>query len=152
MIIKFGRNGKFLACPDPESKITRPLPEEEAMIKKLEEKTKDEKCPECGKDMIPRKGRFGYFLGCSDYPNCKGIAKIVTRIGFKCPNCGKGDMIERKARGRGRKTFYGCSTYPMCDFLTNTKPENEKQLIDMLEEWKKKKKKTKKTYPKKSAK
>lgn len=137
MLIKFGRNGKFLACPDPESKITQPMPEEQAQINALEEKTKDERCPLCGKVMSVRRGRFGYFLGCVDYPKCKGVAKIVTRIGFKCPNCKEGDLLERKSRGRGR-IFYGCSRFPECSFLTSKKPESEVDLAMALEEWKKK--------------
>ena len=86
MLIKFGRFGKFMACPD-DPKITQPLPEEAAKIKELGEKTKDERCPICGKDMKVTRGRFGYFLGCIDYPACKGIKKILTKTGFKCPNC-----------------------------------------------------------------
>ncbi|MFH1769803.1 MAG: type I DNA topoisomerase [Parcubacteria group bacterium] len=135
MMIKFGRNGKFLACPDPESKITKPLPEEQEQLDALAIQTKDEICPECKGPMKVRKGRFGYFLGCVDYPKCKGIAKIVTRIGFDCPNCGKGELIERKSRGRG-KLFYGCSAYPDCSFLINEIPESKERLFDMLEEWK----------------
>ena len=87
MLIKYGRNGKFLACPEEGSKITQPMPEEAAKIKELEEKTKGELCPICGKQMDVRRGRFGFFLGCSDYPKCKGISKIWNKTGFKCPNC-----------------------------------------------------------------
>jgi DNA topoisomerase I len=73
MIIKFGRMGKFLACPEPGVKVTLPMPEEAAQIKALEEKTKDERCPICGKPMKVTRGRFGFFLGCTDYPKCKGV-------------------------------------------------------------------------------
>lgn len=137
MLIKFGRNGKFLACPDPESKITQPLPEEAAQIKALEEKTKEEKCPICGKQMEVKRGRFGYFLGCMDYPKCKGVAKILNKTGFKCPNCSVGDVVERKSRGRGR-VFYGCSRYPDCTFLMSKKPESEADLAEALKTWKEK--------------
>ena len=158
MIIKFGRSGKFLACPDPESKVTQPLPEEAAKIKELEGKTKDELCPLCGKQMQVKRGRFGYFLGCSDYPKCKGIAKIFNKTGFKCPNClalrslgeggSTGDLVERKSRGRG-KIFYGCSRFPDCNFLTNKKPESQEELDSLYIEGKEKRpkprvKKTKK--------
>ena len=139
MLIKFGRMGKFLACPEPGSKVTLPSPEEQAEINKLKEKTQGEKCPLCGKDMDIKRGRFGYFLGCIDYPNCKGIAKIVTRTGFKCPHCKIGDIIERKSRGRG-KLFYGCSRYPECSFLMNVKPENETMLQQALIDWQEKSK------------
>ena len=135
MLIKFGRNGKFLACPDPESKITQPLPEEQAQIDALKEKTKGEICPICGKNMDIKRGRFGYFLGCEDYPKCKGIAKIVTRTGFKCPACKEGDIIERKSRGRG-KLFYACMRFPACNFLMGKKPESEADLVEALAHWK----------------
>ena len=127
MLIKFGRMGKFMACPDPESKVTLPMPEEQEKIRELEEKTKDEKCPTCGGPMAVKRGRFGYFLGCVKYPECKGISKILNKIGFKCPKCSIGDVVERKSRGRG-KIFYGCSKYPGCDFVTNKKPESEADL------------------------
>jgi DNA topoisomerase-1 len=86
MLIKFGRMGKFLACPEG-AKVTLPMPEEAAKIKELEEKTRDERCPICGKPMKVKRGRFGYFLGCVDYPECKGISRIWNKIGFKCPLC-----------------------------------------------------------------
>ncbi len=134
MLIKFGRIGKFLACPEPGSKVTLPLPEEAAKINELEEKTKGEKCPLCGKLMKVKRGRFGYFLGCSNYPNCKGIMKIQTKTGFKCPNCQIGDIVERKSRGRG-KIFYACSRYPECAFLMSKKPESETELHEALQKW-----------------
>ncbi|HVZ11015.1 MAG TPA: type I DNA topoisomerase [Candidatus Paceibacterota bacterium] len=134
MIIKFGRFGKFLVCPD-DPKITQPLPEEAAKIKELEEKTKDERCPICGKPMAVKRGRFGYFLGCVDYPTCKGIRKILNKTGFKCPNCQTGDIVEKKSRGRG-KPFYACSRWPDCNFIMSAKPESEAQLQEALEKWK----------------
>ncbi|MDP3731211.1 MAG: type I DNA topoisomerase [bacterium] len=137
MIIKFGRAGKFLACPDLECKTTKPLPEEEAKIKELDEKTKDERCPLCGKDMTVRRGRFGYFLGCSDYPKCKGISKIWNKTGFKCPACQKGEIVEKKSRGRG-KVFYACTNFPDCTFLMSKKPESEEELEKALKDWQEK--------------
>ncbi len=173
MIIKFGRMGKFLACPQPGVKITLPMPEEAAEIKALEEKTKDERCPICGKPMKVRRGRFGYFLGCIDYPTCKGISKIWDKTGFKCPNCkwqtenGKwtrnenesenspkiGDIVLKKSRGRGRP-FYACNRWPACTFLMSKKPESEADLEEAFKEWQKnppKEKKTKSPYSKKAA-
>jgi DNA topoisomerase-1 len=143
MIIKFGRMGKFLACPEPGVKVTLPMPEEAAKIKELEEKTKDEKCPICGKPMKVRRGRFGFFLGCVDYPKCKGIAKIWNKTGFKCPNClesasrkdNPGDIVEKKSRGRG-KIFYACTRYPECEFVMNKKPESIEDLQEALKHWK----------------
>ncbi|MEX2053117.1 MAG: DNA topoisomerase, partial [Candidatus Paceibacterota bacterium] len=150
MIIKFGRSGKFLACPEPGSKVTQPLPEEAAKIKELEEKTEDEKCPICDKPMKVKRGRFGFFLGCSDYPNCKGIAKILNKTGFKCPNCQEGDVVEKKSRGRG-KTFYACSRWPDCNFVMGKKPEREEDIKEAFEHWKENPPKARKAYNRKSS-
>ncbi len=142
MQFKFGRFGKFMACPDPESKVTLPMPEEAAKIKELKESTKGEKCPLCGKEMGIKRGRFGFFLGCVDYPKCKGIKKILKKTGFKCPNClasddrkdNPGDIIEKKARGRGN-AFYGCSRYPDCNFIGNKKPEKQEDVAEAFEKF-----------------
>lgn len=149
MVVKFGRMGKFLACPDPKIKMTLPMPEEAAKIKELQEKTQNEKCPICASPMDVKRGRFGYFLGCSRYPACRGMSKILNRTGFKCPNCEArrilgevgsdyqiGDVVEKKSRGRG-KIFYACTRYPDCEFLTNTKPESETDLVSALNNWNK---------------
>lgn len=143
MLIKFGRMGKFLACPDPESKITLPMPEEAAKIKELQEKTVGEKCPICGKPMEVKRGRFGYFLGCTDYPKCKGVKKIWNKTGFKCPNClatperqnDPGDVVEKRGRGRG-KPFYACTKFPECTFVMNKKPETQAELDEAYNNWK----------------
>jgi DNA topoisomerase-1 len=114
MIIKWGRNGRFLACSSyPECKSTRPLPEEEAQNKT------DEICEKCGSDMVIKTGRFGRFMACSGYPECKN-AKAIT-LGIKCPKEGcTGEIIEKQTRGR--RLFYGCSKYPKCDFASWDKP------------------------------
>ena len=143
MLIKFGRMGKFLACPEPGVKVTLPMPEEAAQIAALEEKTKGEMCPICDKPMKVRRGRFGFFLGCIDYPKCKGVGKIWNKTGFKCPNClatperadKPGDIVEKKSRGRG-KPFYACTRYPDCTFLMNKKPESEEELQAAVKYWK----------------
>lgn len=158
MLEKFGRMGKFLACPEEGSKVTLPMPEEAAKIKELEDKTRGELCPNCDKQMDVKRGRFGFFLGCPDYPKCKGISKIWNKLGYKCPNClasetrkdKPGDVVEKKARGRG-KPFYACTRYPDCEFIFNKKPENQEELTLAYEEWlvNKDKPKTKKKYAKK---
>ncbi len=135
MIIKFGRMGKFMACPEPGSKVTLPMPEEAAKIRELEEKTKGEQCHLCGKPMAVRRGRFGFFLGCTDYPTCKGISKIWEKTGFTCPACLIGDIVLKKSRGRG-KPFYACTRYPDCAFAMNKKPEREEDLKEALLAWK----------------
>ena len=114
MVIKWGRNGRFVACSGyPECKNTKPLPGEEA-----ETKT-DEKCEKCGSPMVVKTGRFGRFLACSAYPECK-TTKAIT-LGIDCPKDGcKGQIVEKQTRGR--KLFYGCSKYPKCDFASWDKP------------------------------
>ncbi len=150
MLIKYGRMGKFLACPEEGSKVTLPMPEEAAQIAALEEKTKDERCPICEGPMSVHRGRFGFFLGCADYPKCKGIAKIWNKTGFKCPSCLEsaarkdkpGDVVEKKSRGRG-KPFWACTRWPDCELILNIKPETEVQLMELYEESKKPKPKVK---------
>lgn len=133
MIIKFGRFGKFLSCPNPESKVTLPLPEEAEKIKNLSEQNKNEKCPLCGGPMEVKRGRFGFFLGCLNYPQCQGIKKIENKTGIKCPQCGNGELVERKvskSKGKGR-IFWGCSLYPNCNYATWEEPrrtENKKEI------------------------
>ncbi len=143
MHIKFGRMGKFLACPEEGSKVTLPMPEEAAQIKALQEKTKGEVCPICGKPMEVKRGRFGFFLGCVDYPKCKGISKIWNKLGYKCPSClaaperadKPGDIVEKKSRGRG-KPFFACTRWPDCTFIMNKKPENQEELDAAYKDWK----------------
>ncbi len=80
-------------------------------------------CPLCGKPLVIRYGRFGKFIGCSDYPNCRHTEPWLDRIGIACPTCGKdygGEIIRRQTR-RGR-TFYGCSRYPDCEFTSWKRP------------------------------
>lgn len=79
----------------------------------------DKVCPNCGRPMIVRSGRFGRFIACSGYPECKTTLKIVKSTGAHCPDCGA-DIIEK--RTKKKKTFYGCSRYPECQFATNRKP------------------------------
>jgi DNA topoisomerase-1 len=114
MVIKWGRNGRFLACSAyPECKTTRPLPEEEALNKT------DEKCDKCGSPMVVKSGRFGRFLACSAYPECK-TTKPLT-LGIPCPKPGcKGQIVEKQTKGK--RLFYGCSKYPKCDFASWDKP------------------------------
>lgn len=89
----------------------------------LEENKTDLICEICGKPMVIKRGRFGKFIGCSGYPECKNIKKIINKTGAKCPKCG-GDVISRKSK-RGR-IFYGCSEYPKCDFISWDEPIDEK--------------------------
>ena len=89
----------------------------------LKEDETGEICDKCGKPMVVKYGRFGRFIACSGYPECKNIKKIVNEIGVKCPKCG-GEVIKRKSK-RGR-FFFGCNNYPNCDFVSWDEPTNEK--------------------------
>ncbi|MDR2094929.1 MAG: type I DNA topoisomerase [Treponema sp.] len=77
----------------------------------------DQLCEKCGKPLIKKLGRFGYFLACSGFPECRNTKSIPLA---KCPRCG-GDIVARKTKGRG-KEFYGCTNYPKCDFISHYKP------------------------------
>ncbi len=81
---------------------------------KLEEEVSDVKCDKCGALMVVREGKYGKFLACPNYPNCKNIKPIVEKVGT-CPKCGK-DVV--KKRSKSGKFFYGCSGYPACDFVS----------------------------------
>jgi DNA topoisomerase-1 len=85
---------------------------------KLEEAT-DETCPQCGKPLVIKYGRYGKFVACSGYPDCKYTKPFLVKIGVKCPQCG-GDIIEKISKKK--RTFYGCSNYPNCNFAINLKP------------------------------
>ncbi len=114
MVIKLGRNGRFLACSGwPECKSTKPLPGEEAKTKT------DQKCDKCGADMVIKTGRFGRFMACSKYPDCKNAKPITLGITCPKPTCG-GQLIEKKTKTR--RAFYGCTNYPKCDFASWDKP------------------------------
>jgi DNA topoisomerase-1 len=82
----------------------------------------DEKCELCGKMMVIKSGRFGQFMACSGWPDCKNTKPILKKTGVECPQCKEGELIERKTK-KGRR-FWGCSRYPDCDYATWTKPKN----------------------------
>lgn len=122
MVIKIGRFGKFLACTGyPECKSTKPLTKEGVVAEPI--KT-DELCPECGKFMFLVEGPYGKYFKCSDAPTCKGKKALEVKTGVHCPNCEKGEIVEKKSK-RG-KFFYACNQYPKCDFALWSKPTSEK--------------------------
>ncbi|CAI8039995.1 Uncharacterized protein YrdD [Geodia barretti] len=120
MVIKAGRFGRFVACTGyPKCRTTHPLKNTENGADSSEaDVATDEVCDQCGKPMVIKTGRFGKFMACTGYPVCKATRPMKT--GAICPKCG-GDIVERRSRGRGR-SFYGCSKYPDCDFISNRKP------------------------------
>lgn len=117
LVIKWSRNGKFLACHGfPACKYTEPL-------EKAKVTPSGEICDKCGAPMVILSINGNRFLGCSKYPECKNTKSLST--GVPCPQKGcEGQMVERKTR-RG-KIFYGCSAYPKCNFATWDKPVNRK--------------------------
>jgi len=115
MVLKRGRFGQFMACTGyPDCKTTRRLDQG----KRVPDIPLDEKCPDCGRNLIIRHGRFGEFTSCSGYPDCKYVKQNF--IGVKCPLCGEGELVEKRAR-KGN-TFYGCARYPKCKFTSAAKP------------------------------
>lgn len=84
------------------------------------------KCPECGEgELVVRIGRFGKFVSCSRFPDCKHTEKYLEKVGAKCPECGKGDVIIKRT-GKGRK-FFGCSRYPECKYASWRAPKKEEK-------------------------
>jgi DNA topoisomerase-1 len=82
-------------------------------------KPTEETCPECGRPMVIKTGRFGKFLACSGYPDCKKTKPFVVKTGVLCPQCGR-ELVERKTKKK--RVFYGCSGFPKCQFAVNSKP------------------------------
>ncbi|MEK6682897.1 MAG: type I DNA topoisomerase [Nitrospirota bacterium] len=126
MVIKWGRHGQFLACSGyPECKSTKEFTKNsEGTIAVADEEKTSEVCENCGSPMVVKRGRFGKFLACSKYPECKTVKSIVKTTGVKCPEKGcEGEILERKTK-RG-KAFYGCSKYPNCKYALWDKPINK---------------------------
>ncbi len=131
MIIKWGKNGRFLACTNyPACKNTKNFRQDEKGEILPEEKTTDIPCPLCGKPMTARQGRFGKFLGCSGYPECKHTINLApdgtpvaapaegTAPEAVCEKCGKPMVLKRGRYG----AFLGCSGYPECKNIVKTSP------------------------------
>jgi len=124
LIFKLGKYGKFLSCSNyPECTFAKPVEEPTALDENGVQITDFGKCPNCedGK-LILKKGRFGKFLACNNYPKCKTTKPFLEKIGLSCPLCHEGDVVVKKAK---KKTFYGCSRYPDCTWSSWTKPPKE---------------------------
>ncbi|MBU0575589.1 MAG: type I DNA topoisomerase [Proteobacteria bacterium] len=150
MVIKWGKNGRFLACTNyPDCKNTKNFTQDEKGEIRPEEdrQTTDIPCPLCGKLMLARQGRFGKFLGCSGYPECKhtiDVAPDGTQVAAPvegktsdtlCEKCGKPMVAKRGRYG----TFLGCSGYPECKNIVKTRASgrpagsaSEQELTDVL--------------------
>ncbi|MEC0767261.1 type I DNA topoisomerase [Bacillus atrophaeus] len=105
----------------------------EKRVKKAEAEMKEveiepeyagEDCELCSSPMVYKMGRYGKFLACSNFPDCRNTKPIVKQIGVKCPKCEEGNIVERKSKKK--RVFYGCDRYPQCDFVSWDKPIERK--------------------------
>lgn len=94
--------------------------EQEMQTIEIKDEPAGEDCEECGHPMVYKMGRYGKFMACSNFPDCRNTKAIVKDIGVKCPKCNEGNIIERKSKKR--RIFYGCDRFPECDFISWDKP------------------------------
>jgi DNA topoisomerase-1 len=87
---------------------------------RIKDEPSDEVCEKCGRPMVIKLGRFGKFLACSGFPECRNSKPLLQRIGVECPTCHQGEIVERRSK-KGR-AFFGCERYPDCDFVSWNKP------------------------------
>lgn len=122
-VIKWGKLGSFLACSNyPECKGTQDFKKDDlGNIVIVPKEFTDKKCKKCENPMIVKSGKYGRFLACSDYPNCKYTAAIT--LGIPCPACQKGEIAQR--RSRYGRVFYSCDQWPDCTFALWDKPINK---------------------------
>lgn len=97
--------------------------EKEMQTIEIKDEISDEVCEKCGRPMVYKMGRYGKFLACSGFPDCRNAKPIVKSTGVACPKCGKGEIVERKSKKQ--RIFYGCNQYPDCDFVMWEKPVPE---------------------------
>ncbi|WP_066320622.1 type I DNA topoisomerase [Bacillus sp. FJAT-29814] len=94
--------------------------EKEMQEVEIKDEPAGEDCENCGHPMVFKMGRYGKFMACSNFPDCRNTKPIVKEIGVTCPNCKEGTIVERKSKKK--RLFYGCSRFPECDFLSWDKP------------------------------
>ena len=105
-------------------KTLKKAKEEMEVVKlQLKEDQTDIICDKCGRQMVVKVGRYGKFIACPGYPECKNVLKFVEKTGVKCPKC-NGDVIVKHTKKK--RVFYGCSNYPECDFVSWNEPVNER--------------------------
>ena len=124
--IRLGRNGRFIGCTNyPACSYTRNLSDDNESGSSEPEVVEGRNCPKCQSSLVIKTGRYGKFLGCSGYPNCKHIEPLEkpAGTGVKCPQCQSGDILKRKSRNG--KIFYSCSEYPKCSYALWDAPVNE---------------------------
>jgi DNA topoisomerase I len=96
------------------------IAEKEMQHVEIKDEPAGEDCEQCGNPMVFKMGRYGKFMACSNFPDCRNTKPIVKEIGVKCPKCHEGNIIERKSKKK--RIFYGCDRFPECDFLSWDKP------------------------------
>ncbi|MBI5494141.1 MAG: type I DNA topoisomerase [Deltaproteobacteria bacterium] len=123
MVIKWGKNGSFLACKNyPECKNTKDMKRDDSgELKVVVDLPANENCPRCSSPMVVKNGRFGRFVACSRYPECKTTKPFST--GVPCPTCSVGMVGEK--RSRKGKVFFGCNRWPDCSFVLWDRPVKE---------------------------
>lgn len=123
LMIRFGRRGRFIGCSGyPDCDYTRDLGESAEDAENEPSVVEDRVCPDCGGQLVYKKGRYGKFIGCANYPKCKHIEPLEKpkETGVACPECKAGELIERKSRFG--KLFYSCNTYPKCKYAVWNPP------------------------------
>jgi DNA topoisomerase-1 len=124
MEVRWGRFGKYLRCENyTECGQTMNFErDEDGKVVAVEAEDTGETCEKCGGAMVVKRGRYGEFLACDNYPDCKNTRPLRKKVDAECPKCG-GQVVER--RGKRNRRFYGCDNYPECDFTANAVPVNE---------------------------
>jgi DNA topoisomerase-1 len=123
--MRLGRYGRFIGCSryaeeDGGCRYIRNVNGEE----RAEPELLDETCPQCGRQLARKVGRFGPFVGCSGYPECRYIKREPPKgLGITCPQCREGEIVQRRTRFG---LMYGCDRYPVCDFAVNNPPEPDR--------------------------
>lgn len=126
LTIRLGRMGRFIGCSGyPECGFTKSVNEEEGKSANINEVVEGRKCPKCENDLVIKVGRYGKFIGCSQYPECKHIEPLEKPkdTGVTCPECKEGQILQRKSRYG--KIFYSCSRYPDCKYAIWNEPVDE---------------------------
>jgi len=103
---------------DPFEKTLKVAEQRMEKVKVADEPT-DETCEKCARPMVIKSGRYGRFMACSGYPECRNTKPLLVKIGVKCPKC-SGEIVEKQSRKK--RVFYGCANYPSCGFATSNKP------------------------------
>jgi DNA topoisomerase-1 len=93
---------------------------------KIADEPTDEICEKCGRPMVIKLGKYGRFLACTGFPECRNARPLLVKIGVKCPQCHEGDVVEKRTRKGRQRIFYGCSRYPECDFTSWDKPTGQR--------------------------